>query len=263
MSKSVLFVHGAWVTPACWERFISLYTEKGYRCFAPAWPYLDRPVSELQAHVDPRLADQTIDMLVEHYAKKIRELPEPPILVGHSFGGLIVQLLLDRGFGSCGIAIDAGPPSGVLPSFPALKAALPVLLTWRGWSTLHTMSFDAFSKTFANTLPASQMRTTYDEQIVPAPGRIYFQAAIGVGNSLNFANPTRPPLLLITGEKDVTSTPSMVRVMYKKHQRSPQPVAIMEFAGRSHWIIAEAGWEEVAEKAIRWAEQQLSASAPG
>jgi pimeloyl-ACP methyl ester carboxylesterase len=255
VAKTVLFVHGAWVTPACWKSFISRYEAQGYHCIAPAWPYLDKPVSELKSHVDPRLADQTIDMLVEHYARKIRELSEPPILVGHSFGGLIVQLLLDRGLGSCGVAIDAGPPSGVLPSLPALKAALPVLLTWRGWSKLHTMSFKAFSETFANTLPSSELRKTYDEQIVPAPGRIYFQAAIGIGNSLTFANPARPPLLLITGEKDVTSTPSMVRAMYKKHMRSPRPVTLMEFAGRSHWIIAEPGWEEVAEKALQWAEQ--------
>ena len=255
MAKTVLFVHGAWVTPACWEQFISLYEAKGYHCVAPSWPYIEKPVSDLKKHVDPRFADQTIKMLVDHYARQITALPEAPILVGHSFGGLIVQLLLDRGLGQCGVAIDAGPPSGVLPSLPALSAALPVLLTWAGWRKLHTMSLNAFSKTFANTLPPLEQKKVYEEQIVPAPGRIYFQAAVGIGNALNFANPTRPALLLITGEKDLTSTPSMVRAMYKKHRRSPRPVDIMEFAGRSHWIIAEPGWEEVAEKALAWAEQ--------
>lgn len=245
---TILFIHGAWVTPACWQPFRSVFEAQGHACVAPAWPYVGK-------NPDPRLAEVTIRDLVDHYECEVKKLAEPPVLIGHSFGGLIVQLLLDRGLGAAGVAIDAGPPSGVLPSFTALRSALPVLLAWQGWKKLHTMSFENFAATFANTLPASEMRHTYDTQIVQAPGRIYFQAAAGIGNSLDFANSSRPPLLLITGEKDRTSTPSMVRAMYKKHQRSPRSVEMLEFPGRSHWIIAEPGYEEVANAALSWAER--------
>lgn len=256
MSKTIMFIHGAWVTPACWDRFKSLYEAEGYACLAPAWPCLDRPLVELKKRIHPQFAKQTIKSLVDHYAKQIQVLPTPPVLVGHSFGGLIVQLLLDRGLGRCGVAIDAGPPRGVLPSFPALKSALPVLLSWGGWRKLHTMSFANFAATFANALPASEQKLAYDTHIVQAPGRIYFQAALGIGNALDFANRNRPPLLLVAGEKDLTSTPSMVKAMFQKHQQSPRPVELMEFARRSHWLIAEPGWDEVAGKILAWVESQ-------
>ena len=132
MSKTIMFIHGAWVTPSCWANFRSLFESLGYATVAPAWPYLDEPVAQLQKQIDPRFADLTIKLLVDHYAQKIADLPEPPILVGHSFGGLIVQLLLDRGLGQAGVAVDSGPPRGVLPSWIAIKSALPVLLSWRG-----------------------------------------------------------------------------------------------------------------------------------
>ena len=116
------------------------------------------------------------------------------------------------------------------------------------------MSFKSFSTTFANTLATSQLKVTYDQHIVPAPGRIYFQAALGLGNGVNFKNPKRPPLLLIAATEDYTCTPSMVRAMYRKQGRAPSRTDIHEFPGRSHWLIAEPGWEEVAEMAVKWAE---------
>jgi pimeloyl-ACP methyl ester carboxylesterase len=255
MSNTIMFVHGAWVTPASWDQFKSFFEAKGYDCLAPAWPYLDRPVAELKKGIDPRFAEQTISTLVDHYAQKIEALPQPPVLIGHSFGGLIVQELLDRGFGRLGVAIDPGPPRWVFPTLPALKSALPVLLTWNGWKKLHTMSFADFCATFANGLPASEQRAAYDAQIIQAPGRIYFQAALGIDNGVNFANPKRAPLLLIAGEKDRTVTPSMVRAMYRLHKKSPAPVELIEFPGHSHFLIAEPGWEEVAGAILAWIEK--------
>ena len=174
---------------------------KGHRVVVPEWPYLDRPVEELRRSPDPRLAEVTIKGLVDHFEKQIRELPEQPILIGHSFGGLIVQMLLDRGLGAVGVAIDAAPPRGVFPSITAIGSALPVLLTWRGWSRVVSMSFKSFSTTIANTLSQNEQRRAYDRYIVPTPGRIYFQAALGVGNAVDFANPKRPPLLLTAGAR--------------------------------------------------------------
>jgi pimeloyl-ACP methyl ester carboxylesterase len=255
MPKTIMFVHGAWVTPASWEKFKSFFEAKGYTCVAPGWPYIDKPVAELKKGIDPRFAEQTISSLVEHYAQKLRSLAASPILIGHSFGGLIVQELLDRGFGRLGVAIDPGPPRWVFPTLPALRSALPVLLSWNGWNKLHTMSFADFCASFANGLPASQQRAAYDDQIIQAPGRIYFQAALGLDNGVNFANPKRAPLLLIAGEKDMTVTPSMVRAMYRMHKKSPAPVELVELPGHSHYLIAEPGWEEVAGAILAWIEK--------
>ncbi|HEY8682948.1 MAG TPA: alpha/beta hydrolase [Rhodanobacter sp.] len=254
MSNTIMLIHGAWVTTASWANFRRLFEQRGYRVVVPAWPYLDHSVEQLRRRPDARLARLTIRNLVDHFEQQIRALPEPPILIGHSFGGLIVQMLLDRGLGAAGVAIDAGPPRGVLPSFTATRAALPVLLAWRGWRRILSMPFNGFARNFANTLTADALRRTYDEQIVPAPGRIYFQAALGIGNAVDFGNPRRPPLLLVTAALDRTSTPSMVRAMYRKHSRAPSRTDIIEFADRSHWLIAEPGWEEVANQALAWAQ---------
>jgi len=254
MAKTILLVHGAWVTTECWANFKSWLEAKGYTVVVPAWPYMDKPAEELRRNPDPRLVKQTIKGLVDHFEAQIRALPTPPVLIGHSFGGLIVQMLLDRGLGAAGVAIDSAPPRGIIPSLTATKSALPILLAWRGWSRILSMSFGSFSKTFANTLPAKEQRTTYDQHIVPAPGRIYFQAAFGVGNAVNFKNPERAPLLLVAGQEDRTCTVSMARAMLHKHRQAPSRTDLMEFPDRSHWIIAEPGWEEVAEKALAWAE---------
>ena len=252
MAKTIMFVHGAWVTKACWENFTAFFEARGYTCLAPAWPYLDKPVRELQAGPDPRLAEVKIVDLVNHFEAEIRQLPEPPILIGHSFGGLIVQLLLDRGLGSKGVSIDPGPPRGVLPTPTALASALPILLSWQGWKRVLRMSFGSFAKTFANALPADQLRSVYEARIVPTPGRIYFQAALGIGNAVNFKNPRRAPLLLTAGDQDRTAPAAMVHANYLKHRQSPAPVDFIVFPGHSHWLIAEPGWEDVAAKIAEW-----------
>jgi pimeloyl-ACP methyl ester carboxylesterase len=254
MSKTILFVHGAWVTPSCWDLFKSYCEARGYACQAPAWPYLDRPVAELKRGVDPKFAGLTIQALVDHYARKVEACAEKPVLIGHSFGGLIVQLLLDRGLGRAGVAIDPAPPSGIRPSWTAIKSSRAVLLSWRGWSKLHTMSLADFRETFANGLPEEAVRQAYDTQIVQAPGRIFFQAALGLGNKLDFNNPKRGPLVLIAGEQDRTVTPDMVQAMYLRHKQTPRPVVMLRFPGRSHYLIAEPGWEDVAQDALKWVE---------
>jgi len=128
MTKTILMIHGAWVTPACWDDFSRFFEKRGYACQAPAWPFMDRPVQDLRSAPDPALARQTVKGLVDHYDRIIRAAAEPTVLVGHSFGGLIVQMLADRGLGAAAVAIDPGPPRGVLPSVRAIRSALPVLL---------------------------------------------------------------------------------------------------------------------------------------
>ena len=262
MSKTVLFIHGAWMTPACWDNFKKRYEARGYDCIAPAWPYDDRAVAELRASPNPELANLGIREIVDHYARIIEALPEPPILVGHSFGGLFVQLLLDRGLGRAGVAIDPGPPRGVLPGLSALRAALSVLLTWRGWRKIITMSFADFQWGFAHNQPEAEQRAAYDAHVVPTPGRIYFQAALGIETAVRFRNPSRAPLLLIAGTDDRTVQASMVRATYRKHSRSSATTSFQAFEGRTHFLIGAPGWEEIADHAITWAEAQVGGLAP-
>jgi pimeloyl-ACP methyl ester carboxylesterase len=255
----VVFVHGAWVGPRCWDGWKRAYEAEGLRCTAPAWPHDDRPYDDLRRAPDPALAAVGVREIVDHYARAIEALPEKPLLVGHSFGGLVVQLLLDRGLGAAGVAIDSAAPRGILPRPRALLHALPVLLTWGGWRRVLTMSYDDFASTFANGLPAGARRAAYDEHVIPTPGRPYFQAAfapfLGV-TRVDFARTDRAPLLLVAGEDDRTVPASMNRANHRAYARSPARTDLREFPGRSHWIIAEPGWEEVAEHALAWARER-------
>lgn len=252
MSKTVMLIHGAWLTPASFDQFRSRFEAQGFKVVTPTWPFMDRPIAELRRSPRPEFAKVGIKELVDHYDKKVRELPEPPILVGHSFGGLIVQMLLDRGLGAAGVGIDPGPPRGVIAHPRAVISSLPVFLTWAAWKKVVTMSQKSFDTTFAQTLSPVQLRAAYERHVVPTPGRIFFQAALGFANGVNFKNPDRAPLLLIAGEKDRTVPLPMVVSNYRKHRRSPVTTAYKSFPNRSHWLINEPGWEEIADYVIEW-----------
>jgi pimeloyl-ACP methyl ester carboxylesterase len=241
MSKTIVFIHGAWLTPSSWNLFKESYEQRGYTCLAPAWP--------------PDLGRVGIAAIVSRYADIIRSCPEPPILMGHSFGGLFVQLLLDRGLGAAGVAINPAPVRGVLPGRNALRAALPVFLTLAGWAKTIRMSFAAFQRDFANTLSEAAQREAYERYIVPTPGRIYFENALGIASGVNFANPARPPLLLTAGLSDRTIEPDMVHATYHRQIQSPSVTALKEFHNRPHLLIASPGWRQVADYCIEWAER--------
>lgn len=170
MSKTVVFIHGGWVTPACWGPFVSYFAAKGYRCLAPAWPGKDRPVEAIRADPSP-LAGVGIDAIVDHYAGIIRELDEPPILVGHSFGGLFVQLLVDRGLGAAGIAIDSAPPKGIFAFAPTTLLSLGRILAIPfGWRKVVHWSYPEYRFAFVHTMAPEQQRQIWDAQIVPTQG---------------------------------------------------------------------------------------------
>ncbi|MGZ5296908.1 MAG: alpha/beta hydrolase [Actinomycetota bacterium] len=261
---TALFIHGAWVGPACWEPFIGRFEAAGYRCVAPAWPFDDRPIAELRARPAAELAGVGVQEIVDHYEQIARTLPEPPVLIGHSFGGLFVQMLLDRGVGAAGVAIDPAPPRGVLPTPGAFRASFSVLRTWRGWRKVLTVSFDDFSWGFLHNLREDEQRRVYDAQVIPTPGRTFFQVGFAMFNSatrVNFRNDGRAPLLIIAGEKDRTVPAAMNRANLKKYRHSNVATDLREFPGRSHWLIAEPGWEEVADHAIDWLGQRSSSAA--
>ena len=259
MTRTVVFIHGGWVTPACWQPFASYFEARGYRTIAPPWPGKDRPVDDIRR--DPSsLAGLGIAEIVDHYEAIIRSLDEPPILVGHSFGGLFVQLLLDRGLGAAGIAIDSAAPKGVFALEPTSLLSLGRILAIPfGWRKVVRWTFAEFRYAFVHTMPLDDARAIWDAQIVPDAGRPFFEAGFSMLDphspaTIDFANPDRAPLLFISGEADRPIPPRVVRRMYRKHLASPARTDLLTFPGRTHWIIAQPGWEEVAEACISWGE---------
>jgi pimeloyl-ACP methyl ester carboxylesterase len=257
VSQTVLFIHGGWVTPACWDRFASYFESRGYRCLAPAWPGKDRSVEAIRADPSP-LAGLGIGELVDHYDRIVRELDEPPILIGHSFGGLFVQLLLDRGLGAAGIAIDTAPPKGVFPFYPtSLVSVGRVLLVPFGWRKVVRWTFTEFRYAFVHTMPLDQARAIWEAQIVPESGRPFFEAAFARFDRasparVDFAKPDRAPLLFIAGAADRAMPAVVVRRTVRAYWASPARTDLRTFPGRTHWLIAQDGWEEVAQGCLDW-----------
>ena len=265
MTMTIVLIHGAWVTPKSWEPFRSWFTERGYHCVAPAWPGKDRPIEEIRADPTP-LIDLGIAEIVDHYEQVIRALPEPPILIGHSFGGLVVQILLDRGLGTCGVAIDPAPPKGVLAFEPsAFRSLASVLLTWRGWHKVVRWTYEDFRYAFVHTLPEDEARAAYESEVTPETGRVFFQGALAgfaphSPATVNFRNPSRAPLLIVAGADDHIVPASVVRRNFRKYANSPAATDYREFPRRTHWIIAQQGWQDVAAFALGWIQAWTSSS---
>jgi pimeloyl-ACP methyl ester carboxylesterase len=258
LDKTIMFIHGAWVTPLCWKPFESFFQGQGYTTVSPPWPGKDRPVVEQQEHPSSVLQGLGIGEIVAHYEALIKKMPSPPILVGHSFGGLFVQLLLDRGIPTPGVAIDSAPPQGIFAFYPtAFRSLARVLTTWRGWQKIVRMPFSDFCYAFLNMVPPERRRAIYDEYVVPETGRIFFQEAVSLLSSntpakVNFKNSARAPLLLVAGGSDHIVPPQINRSNFKKFAPAKAITAYKEFPGRSHWIIAQDGWEEVASYIFDW-----------
>lgn len=247
----ILLIHGAWLTPAIWQPWRARYEAAGHTTLAPAWPLLDEP---------KQLGGLTLRRIVEHYAAIIAGLPKPPVIIGHSYGGLVTQMLLERGLGAAGVSLDPGPAAGIKPGPKAFRAALPVFLAWAGWSRALRMSYASFARDFANALPEAQRRAAYDRHIVQAPGRIYYQSVLGIGSGIDWKK-DRPPLLLVSGDQDRTVEPGMVRQAVQRYAASPAVTDFVSFPGRGHFLIAEPGWEAVADHVLGWAMAHAGAPA--
>jgi pimeloyl-ACP methyl ester carboxylesterase len=266
-TKTIVLIHGLWMTPRSWEYFRNFYEEKGFQVFAPAWPRLRGEVEEIRR--DPSaLAGLGLLEVFEHYEKFVLSLDEAPILIGHSFGGLAVQVLLDRGLGAAGVSIDGTPPKGILPlPFSVIKAANPVLSNpFNYWRTV-ALTFEQFRYTFAHTMPEPDARAAYARNAIPAPGRTVFQSAFGnltphAATTVNHLNNHRAPLLLIAGGSDHLVPPILNRINHQKYAKSRAVTEYKEFPGRSHLIVAQDGWEEVAAFALDWAQAAIRQAAP-
>lgn len=253
-THTVLFITGAWMHTSSWDKFRSAFEAAGFTTVAPAWPYLDRPAAELRANVDKKLGSLTFGKIVDHYAKIIDGLDEQPLIVGHSMGGLITQLLLDRGYGVAGIAMDPGPVAGALPGPVSLLAALPPIFA--GPANAHTISREGFAKNFANLLSPAEQKAAYDDYVVPTPTNIFYQAAGMIGTAVK-AKARKQPLLVIAAEDDRTVTPYLAHAIFNVQKKAAVRTDFKQFENRDHFLAGERGWEEVAQYTIDWARSVL------
>lgn len=262
MSNTIVFVHGAWLTSLSWENFLGYFEQQGYTCLAPEWPYRDKSAAELREHTPPELARIGVKELTDHYEAIVKALPEPPILIGHSFGGLIVQQLLDRGCGSAAITLDSAAPKGVLAvDWDVLRSNSASLLKWMGWERVVTMSLPEFQFAFVNTFPEAEQQRLYDRYCVPETGRIFFQAAFAALDPhdalyVNFRNDKRAPLLMIAGELDHVVPAHVARSNFEHYGQSRARTDFHEFSGRAHLLMAQDGWEEIADFMAHWLGQR-------
>jgi pimeloyl-ACP methyl ester carboxylesterase len=253
--RPVVFIHGAFMSAESWDLWMQRFEARGYKCVAPAWPFLDHGVDELQHAPDRRFGKLGIPEIVDNYASIIRDLAQPPILVGHSFGGLFVQLLLDRGIGAAGVAIDPAPPKGVLPGANAVRASLPVISGWGFWDKVRRMPLRNFRWGWVHTLSEPEQRAAYDQHVIPTSGRLFLQALLAPltdVTKVNYRNHLRGPLLIIAGELDRTVEAKMNLANFRKYARSTAVTDYREFPGRTHWICRQPGWEEVADYTLDW-----------
>jgi alpha-beta hydrolase superfamily lysophospholipase len=261
----LMLIHGAWLSARSWESFAEYFEKRGFGVSAPEWPRKHGDVEELRAHAD-ELAGLGLTEIVDHYEALIRELDQPPVLIGHSFGGLIVELLLDRGHGRAGVALSPAPPKGILVlPFSSLKAASPALAHPSTRHGIVTLTLDEFTYGFVNTFTPEAAAAAYERYAVPETGRIFYEAgfanfALHPATEVHFKNDQRAPLLIVGAEKDHTVPASVSRAQYKKYERSPARTEYLEFEGRPHLFVAGEGSDEVAASIDSWLDGVLDAA---
>jgi pimeloyl-ACP methyl ester carboxylesterase len=261
---TIVLIHGLWMTPRSWEKWIEHYEERGYRVLAPAYPGLEVEVEALNEDASP-IEALTIPAVVEHYEGIIGELEKPPILMGHSMGGLIVQVLLDHGYGAAGVAIDSVAPEGVrrVP-LSQTRAAFPVLRNPANRHRAVGFTPEQFHYGFANTLSREDSDEVYERYHIPAPGSFIWAAVLAnftPGHQegyVNYDNEERVPLLLIAGGEDHLQPAAVSESNFKHYRHSNATTDYREFHGRSHYTVGQDGWEEVADYALEWAEEKAT-----
>ncbi len=253
--KTIVFIHGLWIHASSWQPWMEFFNQNGYETLNPGWPGDSATVAECRAN-PKEIANRGVAEVAESYAKVISLLSEPPIVIGHSFGGLIAQVLLGRNIASAAIAFDPAPIKGVwqLP-FSALKASFPVLCNPFNFKKAVSLNFKQFRYGFANAVPEEEAKELYERWTIPAPARPLFQAATasfaGSETKVDTANTTRGPLLITGGANDHIAPPILGKASLKKYNAS----VITEFKlfeGRGHSLIVDHGWRQVAEYALTW-----------
>jgi alpha-beta hydrolase superfamily lysophospholipase len=239
-----------YMTPLCWEKWVDYFQTKGYTCLAPAWPGRDQSVEMLRKqHPDAQLGKLTLNAVLEHFTTTIQALDEKPILIGHSMGGLIVQLLLQKDLAVAGIAINSAPPMGVITTSGSfLKANWPHITPFVSQSAPIEMSFERFQYAFVNSLPLAEQQTAYNRYVVPESRRVPRQSLTA---KVNFKKP-HAPLLFIAGSADNIIPASLNKSNHARYRLSRSITDFKEFPKRTHYIIGQKNWQEVASFVAVW-----------
>lgn len=264
----VMLIHGLFMTPASWRDFAHRLSKLGYEVSAPGWPGHEGDVEEVRENAQAALAGLGLEEIIERYEELLRADDEQPVLIGHSFGGLVVQVLLDRGMGAAGIGLDAASPKGVhrIP-FSQLKSLFPIISRPGNRHKAAGMTLDQYRYAFANTMSDAESEGVYERYAVPDTGRPLFQAALAdfmrnAPSSVDYHNSRRAPLLLIAGGDDHIVPASVVKSNYRKY-KSGAVTDFKQFPGRSHLIYVEKGFEEVVDFIDAWLTRTLPAVSSG
>ncbi len=251
----VVFVHGLWLLPSSWDRWASVFREAGYVPLTPSWP--DDPGTVEEANEHPEVfAHKTVGQVADHYADVIGKLDKKPAVIGHSFGGLLAQMVAGRGLSAATVAIDSAPMRGVLPlPISALRAASPVLGNPANHHRAVPLTYDQFRYAFANAVTEDEAKDLYATFAVPASGTPLFQAATANVNPFTEAradskNPGRGPMLIISGEKDNTAPPAITDAIYKQQNRNPGVTETVLMPNRGHALVIDSGWREVCDTSL-------------
>src|SRR6478752_341262 len=257
----VVFIHGLWLHASSWQTWVDLFRENGYDPIAPGRPGDELTVEATRANTDA-VSDHGIEEVTDHYASIIDALPSKPIVIGHSFGGLIAQKLLGQDKAIAGIGIDAAQMKGVLPlPLSALKVAGVVLHNPTNAHKAVALTKKQFKYGFGNAIPDEESDELFEKWTIPSPGKPLFQADSANFNPRSEArvdtkNNDRGPLLLITGGKDHTVPEAVVKAEYKQYRHSDAVTELFEFPDRGHSLAMDHGWREVADKSLSWLKEQ-------
>lgn len=251
----VVFIHGLWLLPSSWDRWGPVFADAGYAPMCPGWP--DDAGTVAEAFADPEVfANKTVGQVADHYAEVIAGLDRKPIVIGHSFGGLLAQILAGRGLAAATVAIDSAPFRGVLPlPLSALRSAAPVLSKPANRHRAVPLTFEQFQYAFGNAVSDDEAKELFETYAVPTSGAPIFQAAAANLNpwteaKVNSTNPGRGPMLIISGEKDHTVPPAISDAIYAKQIRNQAVTEFAEMAGRGHSLTIDHGWHEVAQRSL-------------
>lgn len=263
---TIVLIHGLWMTSLSWEHWTERYERRGYPVITKSWPGMDTDIDQLRRDPSP-IEHLGIEEIVDYYAEIITELDSPPIIMGHSFGGVFTQILLDRGLGAAGVAIDSAAVKGVLTlPVSTLRSGFPVLKNPANNHRAVSLTPEEFHYAFTNTLTAAESAPVYERYAVPGPGRVLFQGALANFNphaptAVDFTNEDRAPLLFISGGSDHVVPPSVNASNVKRYRKSGAITEHKEFPGRSHYTLGQQGWEEVADYALDWASRRVGTTA--
>jgi non-heme chloroperoxidase len=254
-NRPVVFVHGLWLLPSSWDRWTRVFQAAGFATLTPGWPDDPETVQEAKEHPDV-FAKKSVGQVADHFDEVIRGLTKKPAVIGHSFGGLMTEILAGRGLAAVSVAISPAPFRGVLPlPISSLRSASPVLRNPANRHRAVPLTYDQFRYGFANAVGEDEAKELYDKFAVPAPGKPLFQAAAANLNpwteaKVDTKNPERGPMLIISGEQDHTVPWSISNASYKREKRNGGATEIVKMPNRGHALTIDSGWREVAETAL-------------